>query len=192
LQPVPSRPWLRKQAAPHGGIALSQFSVDPQRPWSAVARHRFGSNRQTPQISICRIRLCFDNGPRICDHTLSRMGGCVTRPGAEVVSDDTVFGSTSLISPRDWAEVDVQTTLNGVRPRSWRPQLQNSKVVSVLSCICRDLFYPLEICILQFPIFNVLFLQSTPFACCRKVMAANSFDWYGSGCKGFGCCANRS
>ncbi len=49
-----------------------------------------------------------------------------------------------------------------------------------------------EICILQFPIFNVLFLQSTPFACCRKVMAANSFDWYGSGCKGFGCCANRS
>jgi hypothetical protein len=33
-------------------------------------------------------------------------------------------------------------------------------------------------------------IQSTPIAYCRKVMAANSFDWCGYG--GFGCCANSS
>jgi hypothetical protein len=63
------------------GPALSQLTVDQQRPWSAAAIHRFGSNRRKPHVTRCRVHWYFDNGPEICEHLVKiQFRGCVRQP----------------------------------------------------------------------------------------------------------------
>ena len=46
--------------SPPDGIVLSHLNADQQRPWSAVARFRIGSNRQKPHCATARSRSFFD------------------------------------------------------------------------------------------------------------------------------------
>jgi hypothetical protein len=97
---------------------------------------------------------------RLC-HT-TRNGGCVTRPGAEVVSHDTVFDLANLAR-----------RLGGVVSCAAR-----GDAISRLCQFCQasveisSAVFQFEICVFQFAICNVLFLQSTPSAYCRKVNAS--------------------